>query len=109
MLSSLCAIALNNKGRKNDTALKETNGSDFDDDDDDEKGMFLPFKEMKRWLENKPRGFGEGKLKNDLVKTSPKKEDGKIKASEGVPSGFRVHLANLPKKKNIHGDLKSTF
>ncbi|KAL5828963.1 hypothetical protein ACOSQ3_018431 [Xanthoceras sorbifolium] len=136
MLSSLYALALNNKGRKNDIALRETDGSDFDDDDDDEEGMFLPFEEMKRWLENKPRGFGEGKvydtsieekllqeieqsreaqianinkLKNDPVKTSPKKEDGKIKASEGVPSGFRVHLANLPKKKNIHRDLKSAF
>ncbi|KAL5759735.1 hypothetical protein ACOSQ2_018573 [Xanthoceras sorbifolium] len=72
-------------------------------------GPFFTFtskNEMKRWLENKPRGFGEGKvydtsikekllqeieqsreahianinkLKNDSVKTSPKKEDGKIK------------------------------
>ncbi|KAL5826587.1 hypothetical protein ACOSQ4_018384 [Xanthoceras sorbifolium] len=69
MLSSLCALTLNNKSRKNDTALRETDGSDFDDvddeeqeeeqDDDDKEGMFLPFEEMKRWLENKPRGFGE--------------------------------------------------
>ncbi|KAL5826648.1 hypothetical protein ACOSQ4_018445 [Xanthoceras sorbifolium] len=147
MLSSLCALALNNKSKKNDTTLRESDGSDFDDDDDgeqeeeeeddnDKEGMFLPFEEMKRWLENKPRGFGEGKVydtsikeklleeieqsreahianinkcKNDSVKTSPKKEDGKIKASEGVPSGFRVHLANLPKKKNIHRDLESAF
>ncbi|XP_031252479.1 uncharacterized protein LOC116110391 [Pistacia vera] len=112
-------------------------GSDFDDDeDDDDEGIFLPFGEMKRWLESKPRGFGEGKaydtsveeklleemeqsrqaqianinkLKNNPVSISPKKLDGSNKASEVIPSGIRVRLINLPKKKNIHRDLKSAF
>ncbi|KAL5826591.1 hypothetical protein ACOSQ4_018388 [Xanthoceras sorbifolium] len=150
MLSSLCALTLNNKSRKNDTALRETDGSDFDD------GMFLPFEEMKRWLENKPRGFGEGKVYDTSIEEkllqeieqnhsmnihktktytnkyyhkfdffSPTKTQKKKKnqfkenpnrkychcvaASKGVPSGFGVHLANLPKKKNIHRDMKSAF
>ena len=30
-------------------------------------------------------------------------------ASEGVPSGIRVRINNLPKKKNIYRDLKSAF
>ncbi|XP_031258267.1 uncharacterized protein LOC116116311 [Pistacia vera] len=133
----LRASALNNRRRKVGTDIVEMDGSDFDDDeDDDDEGMFLPFGEMKRWLESKPRGFGEGKaydtsveeklleemeqsrqaqianinkLKNNPVSISPKKLDGSNKASEVIPSSIRVRLINLPKKKNIHRDLKSAF
>ncbi|KAK3223254.1 hypothetical protein Dsin_010279 [Dipteronia sinensis] len=150
--SSLCAPALSKKGRKGGTPVLEADGSDFDDygDDDDEvdededlededddgEGMFLPLEEMKSWLENKPRGFGEdkvydtsieekllqeieqtreaqianvNKLKNDPLKSNPNKVKQKIKEPEVIPSGIRVRLVNLPKKKNIHRDLKSAF
>lgn len=32
-----------------------------------------------------------------------------VPAPEVIPSGFRVRLTNLPKKKNVHRDLKSAF
>ncbi|XP_021293044.1 uncharacterized protein LOC110423210 [Herrania umbratica] len=133
-----------NKGKQGGTTLYEMDGSDeeeedeffdFDDgldggDDDCDEGMFLPFGKMKKWLENKPRGFGEGKvydtsiedklleeieqsrqaqvvnvnnLKNNPVKSGSKK------VAEVVPSGVRVRVVNLPKKKNIHRDLKAAF
>ncbi|TXG56359.1 hypothetical protein EZV62_017672 [Acer yangbiense] len=131
--SSLCAPALNKKGRKGGTPEED---DVEDEDDDDGEGMYLPLEEMKRWLENKPRGFGEdkvydtsieekllqeieqtreaqianvNKLKNDPLKTNPNKEKQKIKEPEVIPSGIRVRLVNLPKKKNIHRDLKSAF
>lgn len=114
-LSLLCFSALNSKRGNDGIEVVEADGSDFDDfedfdedgvDDDEDVGMYLPFGKMKRWLENKPRGFGEGKvydtsiedkllqeieqsrqaqianideLKNDPVKTSPKKDEGKKK------------------------------
>ncbi|KAL0287841.1 UNVERIFIED_CONTAM: hypothetical protein Scaly_2753900 [Sesamum calycinum] len=92
---------------------------------------------MKRWLENRPRGFGEGKvydtsiedklmeeieqsrkaqlanlnkLKNSTVNPSSKKETREQdKVSTETQDGFRVRLLNLPKKKNIHRDLKMAF
>ncbi|KAA8533101.1 hypothetical protein F0562_033366 [Nyssa sinensis] len=110
--------------------------NDDDDDDDDEEG-FIPLRNMKEWIENKPRGFGEGKvydtsiedklfeemeqsrqaqlaninkLKNNPEKPNTKKEQlQKQKASEAVLSGSRVRLVNLPKKKNIHRDLQLAF
>uniref|UniRef100_A0A2P2J983 Uncharacterized protein LOC8281932 isoform X2 n=1 Tax=Rhizophora mucronata TaxID=61149 RepID=A0A2P2J983_RHIMU len=114
---------------------------DYDDNDDDEKEVekeeFVPFGRMKRWFENKPAGFGEGKvydtsiedklldeieqsrkaqaanlnnLKNNRVKPATKKgEHKKKKVPEVIPGGIRVHVFNLPKKKNIHRDLKSAF
>uniref|UniRef100_A0A803LZQ8 RRM domain-containing protein n=2 Tax=Chenopodium quinoa TaxID=63459 RepID=A0A803LZQ8_CHEQI len=90
------------------------------------------------WLENRPRGFGEGKvydtsvedklleeieqsfkaqlsnitkLKNEGKKPKPKNDPPEVlfNASEGVPGGIRVRISNLPKKRNIHRDLKSAF
>ncbi|KAK3223379.1 hypothetical protein Dsin_010404 [Dipteronia sinensis] len=89
--------------------------------------MLLPLEEMKRWL---PRGFGEdkvydtsieekllqeieqsreaqianvNKIKNEPLKTNPNKEKQKhLKL-------FQVVFVYLPKKKNIHRDLKSAF
>ncbi|XWS63626.1 hypothetical protein CRYUN_Cryun06bG0116600 [Craigia yunnanensis] len=112
---------------------------DFDDefdggDDGDDEGMFLLLGKMKKWLENNPRGFGEGKiydtsieeklleeieqsrqaqivnvnnLKNNPVKSGSKKDDQQNK--KVVTSGIRVSVVNLPKKKNIHRDLKAAF
>ncbi|MED6159102.1 hypothetical protein PIB30_039249 [Stylosanthes scabra] len=115
----------------------------YDDDDDeeeedeeggDEEGM-MPLEKMRRWLNNKPRGFGEGKVYDTFVEdklldemrhsreaqaanlkklksgvVSPKNsEEMKKKEAQVVPIGGRVRLVNLPKKKNIHRDLKSAF
>lgn len=120
---------------------------DFDDEDEDEDGdddeedeeMFVPLMNMKKWIENKPSGFGEGKLydtsiednlleemlqsreaqlaninklKNSPENPNSKKEiTQKQRAPEVVPppSGFRVRLVNLPKKKNIQRDLQLAF
>ncbi|XP_015582211.2 uncharacterized protein LOC8281932 isoform X1 [Ricinus communis] len=148
--------ALKKKPRNGSTALMDM--SDLEDDDDDfddeldafdddfvdegdeeEEGMLLPFGKMKKWLENKPRGFGEGKvydtfvedklleeieqsrkaqaanldtLKNNPVKPASEKDGQKNKVravAEVVPSGIRVRIINLPKKRNIHRDLQLAF
>ncbi|XWS68949.1 hypothetical protein CRYUN_Cryun04dG0137500 [Craigia yunnanensis] len=133
------------KGRKGvSTTLFEMDGSDDDDDDeffdfddefdggddDDDEGMFLPLGKMKKWLENKPRGIGEGKIYDTSIedklleeieqsrqaqivnvnnlKNNPVKSGSK-KVAEVIPSGIRVRVVNLPKKKNIHRDLKAAF
>ncbi|KAF3431325.1 hypothetical protein FNV43_RR26056 [Rhamnella rubrinervis] len=111
------------------------NGEDIDEEDDDES-IFLPFGEMKKWLENKPRGFGEdkeydtsiedklfeemeqsrkaqaanlNKLKNNSQMPSSKQDGQKKKVREVVPSGVRVQVVNLPRKKNVHRDLTTAF
>ncbi|KAK8499621.1 hypothetical protein V6N13_131974 [Hibiscus sabdariffa] len=142
------------KGRKADATLFEMDDEDQDgdgdedgddfidfddeldgaDDDDGEEGMFVPLGKMKKWLENKPRGFGEGKVydtsiedklleeieqsrqaqivnvNNLKIDPGSKKDDQKNKkVVENVPGGIRVRVGNLPKKKNIHRDLKAAF
>ncbi|XP_022775838.1 uncharacterized protein LOC111317664 [Durio zibethinus] len=67
-------------------------------DEDDVEEMFLPVGNMNKWHENKPRWFSEGKV-----------YDTSIEVAEAVPSGIRVRVVNLPKKKNIHRDLKAAF
>ncbi|KAL8534073.1 hypothetical protein ACS0TY_010187 [Phlomoides rotata] len=149
MRSELCCNA--SKTKKNGgSGLKEMEGTDefedvFDDefldieddgeiegDDDDEGGFVIPLRNMKKWVEDKPRGFGEGKvydtsvedklmeeieqsrkaqlanidkLKNGPAGTSSKKDKGPTPSQDGV----RVRLVNLPKKKNIHKDLRLAF
>ncbi|CAN6549032.1 unnamed protein product [Malus baccata var. baccata] len=117
----------------------ELDGSDdvFDgEEEDDDEDAFVPFGKMKKWLERKPRGFGEGKeydisieeklleeiekskkaqAESNLAKLSEKpnlKGDQSKNSSKSVgaaPDGVRVRLINLPKKKNIHRDLSSAF
>ncbi|EPS59975.1 hypothetical protein M569_14828, partial [Genlisea aurea] len=93
---------------------------------------FVPLKDMKMWLANKPRGFGEGKVydtsiedelleeieqsrkaavihlnklnSDGAMKSIPKKEEEAIQVK-----GCLVRLLNLPKKKNIHRDLQAAF
>ncbi|CAH2066534.1 unnamed protein product [Thlaspi arvense] len=104
-----------------------------DGDEDEDEGEYLPMEKMKRWLEKKPRGFGVGKkyetsvedklldeieqswkaqaanlnkLKNDPLKPQLKRGDNLIKETQ---SGFRVRVTNLPRKKNVHRDLKTAF
>ncbi|XP_057543782.1 uncharacterized protein LOC130823164 isoform X2 [Amaranthus tricolor] len=103
-------------------------GFEFDDDDDDEEfeedndELMVPVHKMNEWLEKKPKGFGEGKeydasLEDKILeeiaqslKTHIEKFDKlKKEASEGVPSGIRVCINNLPQKKNIYKDLMAAF
>lgn len=60
-----------------------------DDDDDDE--VIVPLKNMKRWVQNKPPGFGEGKEYDTSV------ED---KLMEEIEQSRKAQLANLNKLKN---------
>lgn len=104
-----------------------------DEDEDEDEGEFLPMDKMKQWLEKKPRGFGVGKKYETLIedklleeieqswkaqaanlnnlKTNDplklKRDDNFIKGE--TQSGFRVRVTNLPKKKNVHRDLKAAF
>ncbi|KAF8390356.1 hypothetical protein HHK36_024881 [Tetracentron sinense] len=131
------------KLRKTNNSLLEMDDGDGDGDgeDEDEDGdeeedeLFVPFGNMKSWLQNKPTGFGEGKdyetsledkmleemeqsrqaqlaninnLKNNLPNPNSKDQQVK-KAPEVVPTGIRVRVSNLPKKKNIRRDLQLAF
>ncbi|KAI3994693.1 hypothetical protein MKX01_002309 [Papaver californicum] len=107
---------------------------DEEEEDEDEESIVIPFEGMRKWVENKPSGFGQGKqydtsiedklaeeieqsrraqlaninkLKNNPVNPNSKKE---AKGTPEVqPSGIRVRLSNLPRKKNIQRDLQSAF
>lgn len=63
-------------------------GEDFDDDDEEE---FIPLNNMKKWMKNKPRGFGEGKVYDTSV------ED---KLMEELEQSRRAQLANINNLKN---------
>ncbi|PIN13151.1 hypothetical protein CDL12_14223 [Handroanthus impetiginosus] len=126
-----------------DFGLAEMDGPDeFEDQfldgepEGDEDEVVIPLENMKKWLEKKPRGFGEGKVYDTSIedklmeeieqsrkaqlanvnklKHSPpakrKKETSKQDTgSTHIQDGFRVRLVNLPKKKNIQRDLKLAF
>ncbi|KAL0421308.1 UNVERIFIED_CONTAM: hypothetical protein Slati_3153700 [Sesamum latifolium] len=120
-----------------DEFLDVEDDGEFEGDEDDDDDVFVPLQNMEKWLENRPRGFGEGKeydtsiedklmeeieqsrkaqlanlnkLKNSPVNPSSKKETREQdKVSTEIQDGFRVRLLNLPKKKNIHRDLKLAF
>ncbi|CAE5963649.1 unnamed protein product [Arabidopsis arenosa] len=108
-----------------------------EEEEDEDEGEFLPMDKMKKWLEKKPRGFGLGKkyetsiedklldeiqqswkaqaanlnkLKNDPLKSQQLKRDNNLLKGTGETEiGFRVRVTNLPKKKNVHRDLKVAF
>ena len=69
-----------------DDAFDEEEG-EFDEDQD----MIVPMRNMKEWLENKPLGFGEGKVYDTTI------ED---KLAEEIEQSRIVQLANLNKLKN---------
>lgn len=64
-------------------------GEGLNDDDDDEE--FIPLNNMKKWMKNKPRGFGEGKVYDTLV------ED---KLMEEIEQSRKAQLANINNLKN---------
>lgn len=113
-----------------DDFLGDEEEVDGDDDDDDE--VIIPLRNMKKWLENKPRGFGVdkeydtsvedklmeeieqsrkaqlaniNKLKNNPVKANTKQ----VQQDKVVQDGLCVRLVNLPKKMNVDKDLRVAF
>ncbi|XP_024989542.1 uncharacterized protein LOC112524119 [Cynara cardunculus var. scolymus] len=109
---------------------------DEDEDEEEDEGIVVPLRNMREWTQNKPRGFGEGKvydtsiedklmeeleqsrvaqlanvtnLKNNPEDGNPKGKLPKQKVNEVAPNGVRVRLVHLPKKKNIHRDLQAAF
>ncbi|XP_057547563.1 uncharacterized protein LOC130826063 isoform X2 [Amaranthus tricolor] len=121
-----------------DEEEEEDFDDDEEEEEEEEDELMVPFHLMNAWLEKRPKGFGEGKvydtsledklleeieqsLKAQIANVNKLKKEGKMlnsknkmqeelfKASEGVPSGIRVRINNLPKKKNIYRDLKSAF
>ncbi|XP_073036181.1 uncharacterized protein [Primulina eburnea] len=125
-------------GFDDDEFVDDEDDGEFEGDESDEDDeVIVPLQNMKEWFENRPRGFGEGKvydtsvedelmeeieqsrkaqlanvneLKSNPMKANSKKELPKQnKASSRIPNGFRVRMANLPKKKNIHKDLRLAF
>lgn len=91
----------------------------------------MPLREMKRWLQNKPAGFGEGKtydttaeekileefqqsMKNQKAKKgrlqagSGGKQE-KQKVTDAIRSDTEVRVGNLPKKRNVDRDLWKAF
>ncbi|VYS50584.1 unnamed protein product [Arabidopsis thaliana] len=115
----------------------EFDEEDEGEEEEEDEGEFLPMDKMKKWLEKKPRGFGLGKkyetliedklldeieqswkaqaanlnkLKNDPLKSQQLKRDyNLLKGTGETQIGFRVRVTNLPKKKNVHRDLKVAF
>ncbi|XP_068643069.1 uncharacterized protein [Aristolochia californica] len=131
------SISASNNRTKSSTYIEE-HDSDVaeEDEEEDDEMVVIPFREMKRWFENRPKGFGEGKdydtsleetlwqeieqskkaqianinkLKSGSAVSSPKREKAIGKATECALSGIPVRLDNLPKKKNIHRDLGIAF
>ena len=68
----------------------------FDEEEEEETGFdedeeFIPLTNMKKWLENKPRGFGEGKVYDTSI------ED---KLMEEIEQSRKAQLANINNLKN---------
>lgn len=139
--TGVCVFARKDEERGGNGVVEMEEIEDFDDvddfvgdeedvDDDDE--VIVPLRNMKKWLENKPRGFGVdkmydtsiedklmeeieqsrkaqlaniNKLKNNPVKAKTKQ----VQQDKVIQDGHRVRLVNLPKKMNIDKDLRVTF
>lgn len=77
---------------------EEDDGDYFDDeeedddgDEDDDGSIMLPMEKMKKWLESKPRGFGEEKVYDTSI------EDNLL---EEIEQSREAQAANLNKLKN---------
>ncbi|XP_043724112.1 uncharacterized protein LOC122671081 [Telopea speciosissima] len=134
------SLSASKKRTGKNNILLETDGHEEEEEDEDEEAdegeVFVPFANMNKWIQNKPPGFGEGKmyhtsiedelleemeqsrraqlaninnLKNNPPNSKSEKQPNMNEAPEVVPSGIRVRVGNLPKKKNIHRDLKLAF
>ncbi|KAJ8439497.1 hypothetical protein Cgig2_007014 [Carnegiea gigantea] len=106
------------------------------DDDEEDADEMLPLDKMDARMKNRPKGFGVAKvydtsiedklmeeieqsrraqlaninkLKNKSIEAKPTKDLKELKASEIVSGEIRVRINNLPKKMNVHRDLRSAF
>ncbi|OAY71452.1 hypothetical protein ACMD2_26391 [Ananas comosus] len=132
--SPLLAAPPRRRGRVDEEEEYDQSEDEGDDDDDDAEAA-MPFAEMRRWLERKPPGFGEGRTYDTAVedrlleemersraaqlanvsnlRSQPargeKKQDDPPGKLDPIQSGICVRVSNLPRKKNIHRDLQSAF
>ena len=79
-----------------DDELMATDYDDYEDEDEDEDedgdgSILLPMEKMKKWLKNKPCGFGEGKVYDTSI------ED---KLLDELEQSRLAQAANLDKHKN---------
>lgn len=65
--------------------------SDEEDEDGHDEEVVLPFEQMRKWLKNKPRGFGEGKVYDTSL------ED---KLVDEIQKSREAQAANLNKLQN---------
>eukprot|EP00262_Sarcandra_glabra_P009101 TRINITY_DN2309_c1_g1_i1.p1 TRINITY_DN2309_c1_g1~~TRINITY_DN2309_c1_g1_i1.p1 ORF type:complete len:436 (+),score=101.77 TRINITY_DN2309_c1_g1_i1:102-1409(+) len=121
--------------KQQDNGFVEMTSDDEEEEEEEEEEEMMPFEKMRRWLRNKPSGFGDGKVYdtwvedtlieemehsrtaqlsniNNLKNNPPKnqqQQQQKSKPLEVVPRGVQVRVGNLPRKKNIHRDLQKAF
>lgn len=85
---------------KNEVEVEEIDNLDDDDDvdvddfigdEDDDDEVIMPLRNMKKWLEHKPKGFGVDKVYDTAV------ED---KLMEEIEQSRKAQLANINKLKN---------
>ncbi|XP_020591301.1 uncharacterized protein LOC110032121 [Phalaenopsis equestris] len=137
-----CAISFASRRRSRASStsasiVSEDEEEDWEEDDEEEGKEFMPSREMTRWLQNKPAGFGEGlkyntaledklleeikrnqkdqlegnskpRLSEKEIVGSVKKQE-KQKVAEVIKTDPEVRVWNLPKKKNINRDLWRAF
>jgi hypothetical protein len=63
---------------------EEEGGEDEEVDDDDDDDEVIPFGELKKWLEKKPKGFGEGKVYDTSIEDKLFEELQKSKQAQAV-------------------------
>lgn len=87
------SVSVRNQRKGDDTVLEMDGIGDGDDEDEwDDEDVVVPFPNMKRWLQNKPIGFGEGKVYDTRIEE---------KLLEEIEQSRVAQLANIIKlKKN---------
>ncbi|XP_060214368.1 uncharacterized protein LOC132641404 [Lycium barbarum] len=137
--TGVCIFALKDEEKSGNSVVEMENLDDDvddfleDDGDVDDDEVIIPLRNMKKWLENKPSGFGVdkeydtsvedklmeeieqskkaqlaniNKLKNNPVKANTTKN---VQMDKDAQDGLRVRLVNLPKKMNVDKDLRLAF
>lgn len=102
--TGVCVFARKDEERGGNGVVEMEEIEDFDDDDvdvddflgdededEDDDEVIIPLRNMKKWLENKPRGFGVDKEYDTSV------ED---KLMEEIEQSRKAQLTNINKLKN---------
>lgn len=99
--TGFCSFASKNQGKGESgnfvLEMEDFDGADGfgedeeDEGDEDDDEVFIPLRNMKEWLQNKPRGFGEGKVYDTKI------ED---ELMEEIEQSRRAQLANINNLKN---------